>query len=304
VSPATLAAPPSHDLYQDAQTGIEQLGQAIRAHGPLEVGGVAKLAGAMATALRQDDALLERALHSGSTEQLSTNPVNVAVFSVRIGRGLAYSDDQVNQLALAGLLHDVGMFLVPGELVEKVGPLTPEERTTIQRHPQYGYDLLKALGGEYGWVATVVAQEHERRQGTGYPSRLRGPQIEEFAQIIGLADTFDAMICPRPYHRARAPHDALRELLTHEKSSFPNHLLKALVDQLGLYPLGTEVRLSNGEVGKVSGMTPGIPLRPIVKIAPRDEGGTTGRPKLLDLSKTSQVHIVEVVRSKEGRDNP
>jgi hypothetical protein len=291
-------------LYQEAQADIEQLGHVIQAHGPLEVNGIAELAGGMATALRQGDTLLDQALHNGSTAQLSSNPVNVAVFAVCIGRGLAYSDEQLEQLAFAGLLHDVGMFLIPVELVEKAGPLTPEERATIERHPQYGYELLKRLGCRHGWVAAIAAQEHERRQGTGYPTRLMGPQIEEFAQIIGLADTFDAMICPRPYHRARSPHDALRELMIREKTSFPHPLLKALVDHLGLYPLGTEVRLSNGEVGKVSGVTRGIPLRPIVSIAPGDEGGTAGRPKIIDLSKTSEVHIVEVVRTKEGRDNP
>ncbi len=302
-SPATLAAPEAQALYEDALRDIERLGQAIRAHRPLEVGGVARFAGAVAAALRESDDLLERALHSGSTAQLTSNPVNVAILAVCIGRELCYSDDQLEQLAFAGLLHDVGMFLVPAELIEKVGPLTPEERATIERHPQLGYELLKGLDHRYAWLATIVAQEHERWQGTGYPLRLKGAQIEELAQIIGLADTFDAMICPRPYRRARSPHDALRDLLTREKASFPKHHLKAFVDHLGLYPIGTDVRLSNGEVGRVSAVTRGVPLRPIVRIAPGPDGGAAGLSKVIDLGQTSQVHIVEVVRTKEGRDN-
>jgi HD-GYP domain-containing protein (c-di-GMP phosphodiesterase class II) len=302
-SPATLNNPETQALYEDAQAEIARLGQAIQAHRPLEVDRVGRLAEALAAALCESDVLLERALHNGSTAQLTSNPVNVAILGVCIGRELCYSDDQLEQLAFAGLLHDAGMFLIPAELVEKVGPLTAEERATIERHPQLGYELLKGLDQRYAWLATIVAQEHERVQGTGYPSRLRGAQIEEFAQIIGLVDTFDAMICPRPYRRARSPHDALRDLMTREKTSFPKHHLKALVDHLGLYPIGTDVRLSNGAVGKVSAVPRGVPLRPLVRIAPGSDGGAAGSSKVVDLSKNSQVHIVEVVRTKEGRDN-
>jgi HD-GYP domain-containing protein (c-di-GMP phosphodiesterase class II) len=126
---------------------------------------------------------------------------------------------------------------------------------------------------------------------------LKGTQIAEQAQIIGVADAFDALITPRPYRKNISPHQALRELLVHAKSSFSHRVLKALGDQVTLYPVGTTVRLNTGEIGTVSRVNPQHPLRPSLAIPADGRAGLTGEVSELDLSVSTSVHIVEVLQA-------
>ena len=103
----------------------------------------------------------------------------------------------------------------------KAGRLTPEERMLIEQHPELGYQALRKLGTTHDWLAEVVRQAHERWNGQGYPNKLKGRQINEFAQIIGVVDVFDALVSPRPYRRRFLPHEAVRELVVVERTAFP-----------------------------------------------------------------------------------
>jgi hypothetical protein len=200
---------------------------------------------------------------------------------------------------LAGLVHDIGLFAVPPSVVTKSGKLTSEERTLIEQHPELGHQLLKKLGGEWQWLALVVRQAHERYNGRGYPNRLKGRDIHEFAQIIGAVDVFDALVTPRPYRRRFFPHEAVRELLVAERSAFPREIIKALVEQLSAYPLGTLVRLTTGEVGSVVGINVQFPLRPIVEVVTDSMAGSGADKREIDLSLSPLVSIIETVESPD-----
>jgi HD-GYP domain-containing protein (c-di-GMP phosphodiesterase class II) len=231
-------------------------------------------------------------LKGQTDDYLVDNALHVAVLGVKIGIGLHYSDEELTRLAMAGLLHDVGMWTLPASLIEKVGPLTKEERDALRSHPERGRRILANLGSSHEWLSTISAQEHERWDGSGYPCKLRGPQIAEQAQIIGIADVFDAMITERPYRKRIAPHQALRDLLVHAKATFSHRVLKALGDQITLYPIGTGVRLNTGQIGTVSKVNPQYPLRPILAIS-----RGIGEASELDLSQVASAHIVEVLQS-------
>ena len=246
------------------------------------------------TSLRANDKLLQTVLQRDAGDYLVTNAVNVAVVSVKIAEGLGYESAKLEQVALAGLLHDLGMFVLPDSLVYKAGALTEEELQDMREHPQHGARLFKEVGEAYPWVGRVILQEHERRDGSGYPDRLAGDQIDEMAFIIGLADVFDALMSPRPYRRGMSPHQAIRTLLVSGKTVFPYHLLKALVDQLSIYPLGTTVRLNTGETGVVSQLNRQYPLRPILQVSQQAASPRIGS-KTVDLRAETSLHIVEVV---------
>jgi HD-GYP domain-containing protein (c-di-GMP phosphodiesterase class II) len=281
-----------NDWYQRACYVIQGIKRAVQARQPWVIDDVVSLAAGIVTSLRTNDQLLERVLQRDAGDFVVTNAVNVAIVSVKIGEGLEYESAKLEQIALAGLLHDLGMFVLQDSLLYKASALTEEEVRIMREHPQHGSRLVEEVGASYSWVGRVILQEHERMDGSGYPGGLTGDHIDEMALIIGLADGFDALMNSRPYRRGRIPHQAIRTLLVSGKMVFPHHLLKALVEQLSIYPLGTTVRLNTGETGVVSQLNRQYPLRPILRLL---QSGHAPVSKTVDLRAETSLHIVEVV---------
>jgi len=283
------------DWYASAQQDMAKVGVLVRANGVVPVDRCASLAADVVKRLRTSDDLIQCMMAGATDDYQVANAVNVAILSVKIGMGLHYESAALERLALAGLLHDLGMWLVPPGIIEKPGSLNDEEQARIYAHPEEGRRIVADMGESYRWLATTIAQEHERWDGSGYPCRLKGGDIDESAQIIGLADVFDALITQRPYHARVVPHQALRGLLVQHKQAFQPRLLKTVVDQLSLYPVGTAVRLNDGHIGVVSKVNPRFPLRPVLLVRRSHEGRTTGNLAPLDLSHETSTHIVEVL---------
>jgi len=289
-------------LYQKAEQELSQLERGVRHRAVLNVDPLHSLADALVASVRDSDELLRKILSGGQGIPLVHHAINVAILATKIGLGLKYETVALNRLALSALVHDVGMMTIPEALLMKVEPLTVQERMLIDRHPQQGFDFLMGLGSQYEWLAVIARQEHERWRGQGYPSQLNCSEIHEHALIIGLADVFDALISPRPYRKQLLPHHAVRELLVKGKETFPSELLKILVDQLSMYPLGTMVRLNTGEIGIVSKLNRQYPLRPELHVDHAAVSGSIGPVKTIDLSQASAVHIVEVLRPMDAHE--
>jgi len=280
-----------------AQEEVSRLAETVRHHSVIRLEPLTKIAAGIVQSLQSSDRLVVQALSGANGSPLITNLVNVSILSTKLGTGLEYRQEELERLALAGLLHDIGIFAVPESLVLKPHRLTPNERAIIEQHPELGYQVLSTLGSSYSWLAQVVQQAHERWKGQGYPNKLKGSQIHDYAQIIGIVDIFDALISPRPYRRRILPHEAVRELLVAEQSSFSRELIKALVEQLSVYPLGTTVRLNTGEVGVVTQLNSRYPLRPVVQMGQTANRPVPNGPRLADLSKTPLVYIVETLEA-------
>ena len=281
-----------NDWYQRAGHVIQGIKQVVQTRQPWVIDDVVSLAAGIVTSLRTNDQLLERVFQRDAGDFLVINAVYVAIVSEKIGEALRYEPEKLEQIALAGLLHDLGMFVLPDSLLYKASALTEEEVRIMREHPQHGSRLVEEVGASYSWVGRVILQEHERMDGSGYPGGLTGDHLDEMALIIGLADVFDALMNSRPYRRGRSPHQAIRTLLVSGKSVFPHHLLKALVEQLSIYPLGTTVRLNTGEIGVVSQLNRQYPLRPILRLL---QSGHASVSKTVDLRAETSLHIVEVV---------
>ena len=283
----------STQWYQSAVDQLTRIAVAIQLQHDLDLKRVSSLASDIVESLSRSDQLVVEALARSSGSPLITNLINVGVLATKVGVGLGYYGMELERLALAGLVHDIGLFAFPQSLVTKAGHLTPEERMLIEQHPELGYQALRKLGTTHDWLAEVVRQAHERWNGQGYPNKLKGRQIKEFAQIIGVVDVFDALVSPRPYRRRFLPHEAVRELVVVERTAFPREVIKALVEQLSAYPIGTSVRLSTGELGTVIRVNPRFPLRPVVLIG---EGPTDGlAARQVDLSTSPRVTIIKTV---------
>jgi HD-GYP domain-containing protein (c-di-GMP phosphodiesterase class II) len=283
----------STQWYQSAVDQLTRIATAIQRQHDLDLKRVSSLASDIVESLSRSDQLVVEALAGSSGSQMITNLINVGILATKVGVGLGYYGMELERLALAGLVHNIGLLAVPQSLVTKAGRLTPEERMLIEQHPELGYQALRKLGTTYDWLAEVVCQAHERWNGQGYPNKLKGRQINEFAQIIGVVDVFDALVSPRPYRRRFLPHEAVRELVEVERTAFPREVIKALVEQLSAYPIGTSVRLSTGELGTVIRVNTRFPLRPVVLIG---EGPTDGlAARQVDLSTSPRVAIIETV---------
>lgn len=282
--------------YRDAEAELTLVASAIQSQRTIQLDRLEILAASLVASLKRSDELIVMALSSPSGSPLLTNLVNVAVVSTKIGMGLGYYGRELERLALAGLVHDIGLFAVPQSLVMKAGRLTADERTLIEQHPELGYEAIKRSGPDYTWLAELIRQAHERTNGLGYPNRLKGRQISEMALIIGVSDVFDALISDRPYRPRLFPHEAIKELLVAERATFPREMTKALVEQLSVYPLGTTVRLTTGETGMVVGVNVQYPLRPIVEV---DEPGEAGHveSRHINLSLTPLVSIIEALKA-------
>jgi len=296
VTPSMLSTVvPEIDWYQRASLELQGIKRAVQTGQPWVVNELVEIASGIVVALGADNKLLQSVLQRDAEDYLIRNAVNVAILSVKIAGALGYEPMKLEEVALAGLLHDLGMFVLPDTLVYKSGALTEAELQDMRAHPEHGARLFEAFETAYPRVGRVIQQEHERQDGSGYPNRLPGDQVDEMAFVIGLADMFDALMSPRPYRRGMSPHLAIRTLLVHGKKIFPHHLLKGLIEQLSIYPLGTTVRLNTGEVGVVDQLNRQYPLRPILRV-PQEAGSGDARPsRTVDMRAETSLHIVEVV---------
>jgi len=282
------------DWYHRAEQVLCETAVAVQGHHAFELQRLEQLAADLVESLQRNDELIVEALSGRPGSPLITNLVNVAILGTKVGMGLGYYGEELQRLAFVGLVHDIGLFAVPSALITKTGRLTQDERTLIEQHPELGYRVLEACGPEYDWLARLIRQVHERGNGQGYPNRLKGREIHEMAQICGVVDVFDALVSERPYRSRLLPHQAVKELLLTEQATFPREILKALVEQLSVYPLGTMVRLTNGDVGIVAKVNSRYPLRPVVRIDGQ-QGRDEAEERRLDLSLTPLISVVETL---------
>ena len=171
------------------------------------------------------EALTERDRYTGAHSE------SVVQLAVCVGRGLALSDEEIEQVRMGALLHDIGKVGIPDDILHKAGGLDEDEWRVMRQHPEIGERILRAIPG-YGGVARVVRHEHERFDGSGYPDGLVGDQIPIGARIILACDAYHAMTSDRPY-RAAMPHgEALRELTEGAGTQFDPEVTEVLIGTL------------------------------------------------------------------------
>ncbi|NGZ09533.1 MAG: HD domain-containing protein [Nitrospira sp. LK70] len=281
--------------YQEAEQALGGIAAAVLEHRSISLEPLEALATSVVSSLQRNDELVVHALAGAPGSPLITNLINVAILGTKVGIGLGYYGEELHRLALAGFVHDIGLFAVPKPLITKSGRLTQEERKLVERHPELGYQVIEKCGPAYRWLAQLTRQAHERFNGEGYPNRLAGRAVSEMALILGVVDVFDALVSERPYRRRLLPHEAIKELLVAERKTFPREILKALVEQFSVYPLGTTVRLTSGKVGTVVNVNSRYPLRPVVRMDAQQEYEVSGACEI-DLSRTPIVSIAEILQ--------
>lgn len=220
--------------------------------------------------------------------------INVAIFAIKIGEGLGYKRDQLVELGIAALIHDIGMCKIPDEVVNKEGILTNEEYALIKKHPQFGYEIvLNSLGEKYKWLAEVVSQEQEREGGQGYPRGLQGNEIHEYAKVIGIVDVYEALSHPRPQRKRFLPYESTKVIVNSSKNMFPQKLIRALLTKLSCFPISSYVVLNSKAIGRVVETNEASPLRPVIEMLYDSMGKKLTEKKIVKLQDTPLLYITD-----------
>lgn len=232
---------------------------------------------------------------------MGRHALNVAIFSIEIGMGLGLAREALVTLAVASLVHDIGS--VPYlNLIYKPALFTPDERLAMREHPARGLEALNQIGGGFPAEAVeAIGQEHERIDASGYPKGLKAAEISTFAQVIGLADVYEAMTHARPYRPRYAASGAMQALLN-AKQSFSSRLMKIVIERIGIFPLGSLVRLNTKEVARVIAGNASMPLRPSVQVLLDPQGSEMQQVKDIDLARNPLIYIEECIDNGKNTD--
>ena len=215
---------------------------------------------------RNQDALLSLTRIRRVGRYTFEHSVNVAVLMLSLARSLGLDRAQTQDIGLGALLHDLGKILVPTAILNKPAQLTDEEFGLMRAHVGHTCEILADIPGLSPTALAVAAEHHERIDGSGYPQRKVGDQITLYGQMAAIVDVYDAITSDRVYHKALDPHRALSKMLEWSSHHFDATLVQRFIRCVGIYPIGTLVRLRSGRLGVVVESGGQGPFQPIVRI--------------------------------------
>ncbi len=210
----------------------------------------------------------------------TTHALNTAIFAIAFARHLGHSEDRLRLIGLGAILHDIGKTRVPAEILNKPGKLTDAELAILKRHPADGYEMLKNSSNVPDEVLEIIRCHHERINGSGYPHGLRGDELPVSVCITAVADAYETLTADKPYQAAIMPVDALQRLRASGAEEFGQELIQEFVRFIGLYPIGSLVKLNSGEIAVVISSDPKKRLRPMIMMI-RDGQGMNVHPRRL-----------------------
>ena len=191
--------------------------------------------------------------------------LNVALLCNIFGSWLRLSDEELKELTLSGLLHDVGKYDIDSRILNKPGKLTPQEFEVIKSHPLNGFNKFKDTNLSYG-VKMAILQHHEKLDGSGYPLGFCKEQIHDYANIVAITDMYEAMTSDRTYHKRTPPFIVLDIFEKDGYDALDTHFLSVFLENVALLYIGKSVILNNGESGKIVFINRKTPSRPLVQV--------------------------------------
>jgi HD-GYP domain-containing protein (c-di-GMP phosphodiesterase class II) len=262
---------------------------------------IIRLADLNSQVLSENPVLLNYTSHATADNYLYAHSANVAILSQAMGLALGLERSVASLLGFCAMAHDIGMTDYT-ELAQKEGRFTEAEYSEVILHASAGASKLdRILDVDHRFkdrARRVILQVHERIDASGYPNRLMSEEIDLLAQIVGIADVYEAMSHPRPWRPAGHPHNVMKHLIDKEGKGFNSKVVKALIEVLSIYPPGSLVALTNGETAVVAKINRRSIARPVVSIL-LDSDFTPAPPRLVDLMEHPLTGIEHVVEDSE-----
>ncbi len=219
-----------------------------------------------------------------SSDTVYTHSINVAVISAVLGKWLRFSVQEQELLAMAGILHDIGKLLIPENILLKAYKLTDKEYAVVKSHTVKGYNLLKDLPID-NHIKYAALMHHERCDGSGYPTAVKGDKIDKYAKVIAIADVYDAMTSSRVYRESICPFDVINNFEKDGLHLYEIEYIMTFLKNIANTYIHSQIRLSNGVIGEIIMLNNNKLAKPVIK------AGTT----FIDLSKESDLKIDEIL---------
>lgn len=216
--------------------------------------------------MRNQDALLSLSRLKDYDNYTFGHSVNVSIIAIALGRHLGYPADKLGSLGFGAILHDIGKMKVPDKILNKPAILTDEEFCEMKNHVSYGAAILGNTEHISSDAIGIAFQHHERYDGKGYPRGLLGRDLHPYSRIVCIADVYDAMTTVRPYSSPMGPSDALKRIYGAKGTHFDPVMVDRFIKCLGIYPIGSHVKLDNGEIAEVKSVNRKDLLRPAVTL--------------------------------------
>lgn len=247
--------------------------------------------------MRNPGALISLARLKTADDYTYMHSVAVCALMIALARQLGLDQQATREAGLAGLLHDLGKALMPAEILNKPGKLTDQEFTIIKGHPEAGHRLLLQGTGVTAIMKDVCLHHHEKMDGSGYPEGLADDRISLHARMGAVCDVYDAVTSNRPYKAGWDPAESIKRM-AEWRGHFDPGIFQAFVKSLGIYPIGSFVRLQSGRLGVVVEQGEKSLLQPRVKVFFSSKALAYIRPEVVDLSRPGSPDKIA------GREDP
>jgi putative nucleotidyltransferase with HDIG domain len=235
--------------------------------------------------MRNPDALICFTHLKKRHEYTALHSLRVCILALAFGRHLGFDEETLNVLGSGALLHDIGKMKVPLEILNKPGKLTEHESRIMRNHVPYGVGALEGSKGIAQKAIEVARLHHERYDGTGYMDKLKGDQISEFGLIGAIVDVYDAITSDRPYGHGISTLDALNKIYAWRQTHFHPHLVEQFIQCMGVFPIGSLVRLNSREIGVVKTMNRAKRLKPQVELVLKPDKTRYPLRRTVDLAR-------------------
>ncbi len=261
-----------------------RMGNALKAEGAVEL--VDEINESME---RNSSALLSLIRLKNADEYTYLHSVAVCALMVALGRQLGMGGENLKQAGIAGLLHDIGKMCIPNEVLNKPGKLTDQEFIIVKEHPKKGWEMLKASYDASDIVLDVCLHHHERVDGNGYPDKLSGESLTKFARMGAICDVYDALTSDRCYKKGWDPAHAISKMASWKDGHFDDAVFHAFVRTIGIYPIGSLLKLKSGRLGVVTEQSEKNMTAPTVKVFFSTRSDAHIPTEIVDLSKAADT---------------
>ena len=283
-------------VYSEAFSTIKNVMQTVRDGQAIELPVVTETVENIVSRILNDDHVFLKLSGIRDIDNYTfLHSVDVCIYSVITGKNLGLNEDELKELGIAAILHDIGKCKVPLEILNKPDKLSSDEFYVMQQHSVLGYEVLSETEGVNLRTATIVCQHHEKWDGSGYPYKLKDYSIDKLARIICVSDVYDALTADRVYKKKSMPHLAAEYLIGYSGIFFDPNIVKIFINNISIYPEGMIVLLNTGEIAKIVKSSTNFSIRPKVKVITRKEGPPVIEPYEIDLMENKSVFIVDII---------
>lgn len=277
--------PSAATSLDDAQGIIRECVVKLQSNGGFDVEAIeAAITPLVQSVMRNQTALAALTRMRKIDDYLYSHAISCSVWGAVVGRQIGLPPGEIDKLAIACSVADIGKTLLPPELLSKPTTPTAEEWQMLKGHVEQGVELLEEQGLTDQRILAAVRTHHERHDGSGYPYQLEGNKIPAFGRIAGLIDTYDAMISERAYAPAKSSYQAIQEISVNADILFQRELVDYFIKSVGVFPVGAIIELNTGEVGVVISQTSNHRLKPKVMLILEADKNKCNNLVVIDLS--------------------